>query len=1162
MNESGEGLPIDVVLLSDDPSDADEFSGKAHEGVALAIARLIEGEDGGRVIGLEGSWGSGKSTIVRLLRDRLQVAKPKSRRPAGTHMVVFDAWAHQGDPLRRAFLETLIRELAEVKWVDKPVAEAFRKKLSGRTRTTNTTSTPKLSWEGRFAAITAVLLPLGIALFTNSFHHHHRAAQIVGLLLLIAPILVVLVFLGLKGVGYLLGGQKEPEGSLSRRRRLADLKPFDFFAREQNAVTTTTESVEGADPTSVEFERLFSDVLVAGLRSERRLLIVLDNLDRVDESDARTVLATMQTFTGARTVLPPPLAARVWTLIPYDPTGLDRLWSVAARDGESATTPTPQDDADTAPTRMSLGAAFIEKLFQARFETPPLVLSDWRGYVASLLRKAIPSVGEEDVGAVLSLRAQYVGRLLAGEAPTPRQLKQFVNDLALIRGRRSDIPLVHMAYYVLLQRDRLDVANGLKDGSVPPDRLVHIFANTIRGDLAALHFGTTQDLARELLLGNELDRAFEGGDSSSVTRLMDHPGFVDALDVLDLQSRMSGGGVAITRMVGTLEAAGAFAREDVSAWSKRQLQPAARAAKNWLLSGGDTGLGMAVLFDAMSAGRDDSLAELLLRLEAEAREADADGRLQLEGAAALSSGLARRGRFKAPLAIRLTISPDRLVTALASFHRLTEEEPNARELLEPTAAPEAIAAQLVETATSDAFGTVSDALDVVVARPARVDLEALTTGTLDWLRENDPASGKQLETQLDILDKARRYGTVDETIAAAAEDGTLMHLVAIANDDASYQLVAAASMLSLIADPSLPSAATAPRRTVEGATLIQAVLADPATHPEISSAHQAWLVQHSAEALAMLVRLVQEQPTSAPWVEHQLQELERSSQLKVSPAEYGEEWGYLHQVLGDEGFIRLTKTLLGQDDVRKAILSASKDAELANLLLDKIGSDAAYFHDLTAWASGIVKVTARDTWDEELGSASGGPSLDLAIRLAGTPDAPSDPSNLEDALHGHFEALADGKEEAWLPEASRFDMLAGLFSAPTRVVLAERLCTALAEYHEGIGAGVFKTYGNFLGEEAAFRTHEKLPRVVERLVAYDDWEAVGWVADLGERHPDTLHRDQGDTNMEYLTGKVAAKLQEASDAPAPELSRLAALLGVEPAAGEAVEESGELPPPE
>src|SRR4051794_17890088 len=91
----------DVRLLADVPSKADEFEANAHKRVASAIAELVSSEPGGRVIGLEGSWGSGKSTVVELVSAALQPATGTGPKDEGIRMVVFDAWSHQGDPLRR-----------------------------------------------------------------------------------------------------------------------------------------------------------------------------------------------------------------------------------------------------------------------------------------------------------------------------------------------------------------------------------------------------------------------------------------------------------------------------------------------------------------------------------------------------------------------------------------------------------------------------------------------------------------------------------------------------------------------------------------------------------------------------------------------------------------------------------------------------------------------------------------------------------------------------------------------------------------------------------------------------------------------------------------------------------------------------------------------------
>lgn len=91
-------------LLRDDPSDVDAFG--THETIASLICDEITHSHDGRSIAIVGDWGSGKSTVIRLLKQKLEKTEPL--RP---HMFVYDAWAHEGDPLRRAFLDDLIYSL-------------------------------------------------------------------------------------------------------------------------------------------------------------------------------------------------------------------------------------------------------------------------------------------------------------------------------------------------------------------------------------------------------------------------------------------------------------------------------------------------------------------------------------------------------------------------------------------------------------------------------------------------------------------------------------------------------------------------------------------------------------------------------------------------------------------------------------------------------------------------------------------------------------------------------------------------------------------------------------------------------------------------------------------------------------------------------------------
>ena len=57
-----------TVILSDLPTTSDDFG--SHERIANAIVSLIKNEKGNKAIALTGGWGSGKSTVVEILKSK------------------------------------------------------------------------------------------------------------------------------------------------------------------------------------------------------------------------------------------------------------------------------------------------------------------------------------------------------------------------------------------------------------------------------------------------------------------------------------------------------------------------------------------------------------------------------------------------------------------------------------------------------------------------------------------------------------------------------------------------------------------------------------------------------------------------------------------------------------------------------------------------------------------------------------------------------------------------------------------------------------------------------------------------------------------------------------------------------------------------------------
>ena len=487
-------------LLADTPTETDAFGG--HERVARSIAEVVQTEGGGRAIGLEGEWGAGKSTIVRLTSKELRQAKDNDH-----GIAVFDLWAHQGDPLRRTFLESLITRVQELNWVNGEEWNRRLAELTRRRREDTTRVVPQLTGAGRWFALTLLGIPAGAALISA------------GATLLAAEkfssMTLVAAFLGLGVIGVLAPGiSYSLMWGFRRWRRKSwsggsgedgGLSEFPALVTGQSTTESHTIVTQTPDPTSVEFECVFRDLLGQGLEKEnRKLLLVLDNLDRVQPSDALSIWSTLQTFLGHSDYRQANWIDRLWVLIPYDRNAILRLWDRLSSDDSEI-----KDSTKT--------ASFLDKTFQLRFRVPPLLLSNWREFLQETLQQALPNHQEADFHGVLQAFAAKGG--LETSAPTPRDLKILVNQIgALHRIWQDEYPLSHLACYVLLLKDGVNVRDALLSNS-DFEFLSQNIGEQWRETIAALHFGVPVQEARQLLLRGPIEFALAKGDGNTLAEL-------------------------------------------------------------------------------------------------------------------------------------------------------------------------------------------------------------------------------------------------------------------------------------------------------------------------------------------------------------------------------------------------------------------------------------------------------------------------------------------------------------------------------------------------------------------------------------------------------------------------------------------------------------------
>ena len=86
-----EAQTFEFKILNDDAAIEDLFEYKTHQHSAATLHQVINSSSGNITIGLEGSWGAGKSTVINMFRQNL------IEHNEATLFFLFDAWAHEDD---------------------------------------------------------------------------------------------------------------------------------------------------------------------------------------------------------------------------------------------------------------------------------------------------------------------------------------------------------------------------------------------------------------------------------------------------------------------------------------------------------------------------------------------------------------------------------------------------------------------------------------------------------------------------------------------------------------------------------------------------------------------------------------------------------------------------------------------------------------------------------------------------------------------------------------------------------------------------------------------------------------------------------------------------------------------------------------------------------
>lgn len=412
-------------FLSNEPCGQDLFEGQSHDRIAQSIVNLLETNDHNQVIGIEGGWGSGKSNMIEMIRNKLN--------PDTYYLFLYDAWAYQTDSLRRSIVQSLTSFLVD-----------------GEEGGNNGKRDGLLKENIKWKNILEGLLSKRQRIKSKTIRDY-KAITIVGsTLAILSPILIYLgglirhpfnliYWLGvfsaaLIGAYYMQWRNMKVYGQTTEFKNVIKELLITFIDKRKKNEDKHIESFKKHEtiyeekPTSRDFRNWIStiDHDIKGYQ----LVIVFDNIDRLTTEKVQEFWSAIHTLFAGKNY------SNIHLIVPFN---RDRI-KYAFKNEDFPTVDSDNESAHNSYAR-SFGDDFINKTFDVVYRIAPLIMSDWRGYFDLKWKEAFGT--ELDKNS----KVEHIFDELSDSA-TPREIIAFINEFVAIKQTVDDIPDDYIAIYI------------------------------------------------------------------------------------------------------------------------------------------------------------------------------------------------------------------------------------------------------------------------------------------------------------------------------------------------------------------------------------------------------------------------------------------------------------------------------------------------------------------------------------------------------------------------------------------------------------------------------------------------------------------------------------------------------------------------------------------
>lgn len=388
-------------FIPNSPIGEDKFEGQSQEKIANVLVDILNDENF-QIIGIDGTWGTGKSNLVEIVNKKLPMHK----------FFIYDVWGHQEDEQRRAILIELTESLSKESIVKNNLNwENKLKVLLSKKKTTTTINQPYLSIGFILSLMAIIYVPL-VNVFSDKGGYKDFAQDWWRILLVGFPIVLIVFVLIWKLINQWLVQKLKFKDAIV----LAFQQTFQVYNNKQEK-ETKIETISEDEPSVQEFRNWMKEIDTD--LGDKKLVLVFDNFDRLPKKHIVSIWSSLHVFFSEEKY------ENIKVIVPFDRAHIKNAFK------------------DMDGTSGDYSNDYINKTFDLVYRVSPPILSSWKLFFKENWKKAFLEFEDLEY-----LKVEQAYEVLK-ESITPREIIAFINEVVSLKLLQEVIPERYISVFVI-----------------------------------------------------------------------------------------------------------------------------------------------------------------------------------------------------------------------------------------------------------------------------------------------------------------------------------------------------------------------------------------------------------------------------------------------------------------------------------------------------------------------------------------------------------------------------------------------------------------------------------------------------------------------------------------------------------------------------------------